>query len=133
MNKKWIIIFSFFFSFTGFSQQKTYTEKDYARNPHWISMMNTEGVNFNETVRAYDIYWQNHILPEEEADRYIGKGGKENKRISKKELRDRRAGAAMRFEIKKFEHWKIKNEPFIKENGHIMSADERLKFHNEHP
>ncbi len=132
MNKKWIIIFSLLFTITGYSQKKTISEKDYAKNPYWIDMMNTEGVNFNETIKAYDIYWQNHSLPEEEGDRYIGKGEKENKKISKKELKDRRSGAAMRFEIKKFEHWKIKNEPFVKENGNIMTAAERIKFHNEH-
>ena len=38
----------------------------------------------------------------------------------------------MRFKIKKFEHWKIINEPFVKENGHIMTTEEKLKFHNQH-
>ncbi len=132
MNKKWLLIFSLFLSFSGFSQKKSFSEKDYAKNPYWIDMMNTEGVNFNETIKAYDIYWQHHDQPEEEGDRYTGKGEKDNKKISKKELKDRRAGATMRFEIKKFEHWKIKNEPFVKENGNIMTAAERIKFHNEH-
>ena len=133
MNKKWVVIISLLLSIPGFSQKKILSEKDYAGKPYWIDMMNTEGVNFNETIKAYEIYWQHHKEPEEEADRYIGKGQNENKKISKKELKDRRAGAAMRFEMKKFEHWKIKHEPFVKENGHIMTAAERIKFHNEHP
>ncbi len=95
-------------------------------------MMDVEGVNFTETLKAYDIYWQHHNLPEEEGDRYTGKAGAQKKKISKKELKERREGAAMRFEVKRFQHWKIKNEPFVKENGNIMTADERLKFQQQH-
>ena len=133
MNKKWILLFVLFFSLAGFSQEKTLTEKDYARKPYWIDMMDIEGVNFNETLKAYDIYWEHHNLPEEVGDRYIGKGEKTRKKISKKELKERREEAAMQFQVKKFKHWKIKNEPFVKENGNIMTAAEKIKFHNEHP
>ncbi len=133
MNKKWILLIVLFFSLTGFSQKKTLTEKDYARKPYWIDMMDIEGVNFNETLKAFDIYWAHHSMPEEEGDRYIGKGEKTSKKISKKELKERREEAAMQFQVKKFKHWKIKYEPFVKENGNIMTAAERIKFHNEHP
>jgi hypothetical protein len=133
MNKKWILLIVLFFSLAGFSQKKTLTEKDYARKPYWIDMMDIEAVNFNETLKAYDIYWEHHNLPEEEGDRYIGKGQKNSKKISKKELKERREEAAMQFQVKKFNHWKIKHEPFVKENGNIMTAAERIKFHNEHP
>ena len=132
MIKKLFFIFSLFFSIAAFGQAKPLTEKDYAQKPYWIQMMDKESVNFNETVNAYDIYWQHNDMPAEEGDRYIGKGDQSKIKISKKEAKERREGAEMRFQIKKFQHWKIKNEPFVKENGNIMTAAERLQFHNQH-
>jgi len=131
MIKNFILSTLFFLSFSALAQTKKYTEKDYAQKPVWIQLMDIEGVNFNETLKAYDIYWQHHTLPEEEGDRYNGKGAQKKRKISKKELREIQAGAEMRFQLKKFEHWKIKNEPFVKENGNIMTADERIKFQNQ--
>lgn len=132
MNKKWLIPAFVLLSISAIAQQKKLTEKDYAQKPHWIQMMDVEGVNFNETLKAYDVYWQHNNLPEEEGDRYIGKGDAKKKKVSKKELKEINKSAEMRFQIKKFEHWKIINEPFVKENGNIMTAAEKLKFHNQY-
>src|SRR3954468_443423 len=41
-------------------------EKDYARHPFWISMMDDEHVNYFEAVKAYEIYWRFHSKPVEE-------------------------------------------------------------------
>ena len=131
MTKKFLFILFTFFSLTGSGQAKTFTEKDYAQKPYWIQMMDIEGVNFNETLKAYDIYWQHHAMPEEQGDRYTSKSDQSKKKVSKKELKERREDAEMSFQVKKFLHWKIKNEPFVKENGNIMTATERLKFHNQ--
>jgi hypothetical protein len=131
MFKKLIFVVGLLSAVSGYSQGKKLTEKDYVQSPHWISMMDIEGVDFNETVKAYVIYWQHHEMPEEEGDRVLQKGDA-GKKISKKELKAIREGAAMRFQIKKFQHWKIINENFVKENGHIMTAEEKLKFHNQH-
>ena len=132
MIRKWTFLILLFFSLEGFGQAKPLTEKDYAQKPHWIGMMDIESVNFNEAIKAYDIYWAHHNMPDEEGDRYIGKGDQLKKKISKKELRERKAGEEMRFQVKKFQHWIIKHEPFVKANGNIMTAEERLQFHNQH-
>ena len=132
MMQKWLLIAAVLFTTTAVAQQKKLTDKEYAQKPHWIQMMETEGINFNETIKAFDIYWQSHPMPEEEGDRYIGKGDDLKKKPSKKEAKEMARAAEMRFQIKKFEHWKIINEPFVKENGNIMTADEKLKFHNQH-
>ncbi|MEO8770198.1 MAG: hypothetical protein ABI402_08940 [Ferruginibacter sp.] len=133
MIKKILLGISLLFSLTTFGQTKTVTEKEYAKKPYWIKMMDIEGVNYNEIVKAYTVYWKHHELPEEEGDRYIGKGNQAKEKLSKKELKELRESNAMRFQVKKFEHWKIKNEPFIKENGNIMTPEERIKFHNQNP
>ncbi len=133
MTKQFLLGLSLLLSFSVFGQTKAPSEKDYAKKPYWIKMMDVEGVNYREVLKAYDIYWQHHKLPEEEGDRYIGKGDQQKEKHSKKELKELKESEAMRFQIKKFEHWKIKNEPFVKENGNIMTAAERLKFHNQNP
>lgn len=133
MIKKWVVLVFVLFSTSTFAQQKKLTEKDYALKPHWIQIMEKEGINYNETIKAFEIYWQNNKIPEEEGDRYIGKGDeKKKKKVSKKEMKEIARGAEMRFQIKKFEHWKIINEPFVKENGNIMTVDEKLKFHKKY-
>jgi hypothetical protein len=132
MTFKLMLAFSLIFSIAGFGQSKALTDKDYAQKPHWIQMIEVEGVNFNETVKAYEIYWQHHDMPDEQGDRYIGKGDQNKKKLSKKEIKEGKEAAEMLFQVKKFKHWKIKNEPFVKENGNIMTAEERLQFHNQH-
>ena len=132
MTKNWIVVISFFLSISGFGQTAKLTDNDYALKPYWIGMIEMEGVNFNETLKAYDIYWQHHDLPVEEGDRYNGKGEQTKTKHLKKELKEKQESARMAFHVKKFLHWKIKNEPFVKENGNIMTAAERLRFHQQH-
>ena len=132
MTKKGLFILLTFLCLAGSAQVKTHHDRDYAQKPYWIKMMDIEGVNFNETLKAYDIYWQHHELPQEQGDRYSGKGELSKINVSKKELKERREEAEMGFQVKKFLHWKIRNEPFVKENGNIMTAAERLQFHQQH-
>lgn len=132
MAKHFLSAFLLLLTLHSYSQTKKFSDKEYARKPHWIQMMDIEAVNYKEVLKAYHIYWQHHSLPEEEADRYIGKGNEKKEKLSKKELRERREGEKMRFQIKKFERWKIKNEAFVKENGEVMTAEERLKLTQPH-
>ena len=132
MIKKYLFISLVLISASVNAQQQKLSEKDYAKNPYWITLSQIEGVNFIETVKAFEIYWQNHQMPEEDGDRYIGKGDEKKKKVSIKEMKEITKATDMRFKIKKFEHWKIINEPFVKENGHIMTTEEKLKFHNQH-
>lgn len=121
---------SLFLTLASLGQARKLTDKDFAKKPYWIQMMDQESANFNEAVRAYDIYWQNNSMPEEEGDRYIEKNTPA-KPLSKKEYKAIREGDEMRFQIKRFKHWVLINEPFVKENGFIMTAEERLRVHNK--
>ena len=133
MIKKFLLGIALLMSVTAFSQAKPATEKEYAKKPYWIKMLDIEGVNYYEVIKAYTIYWKHHELPEEEADRYIGKGNQGKEKLSKKELKELRESNKMRFQVKKFMHWKIKNEPFVKENGNIMTPEERVRFYHQNP
>ena len=128
--KKWLLILFTFLSISGFGQAKMPTEKDYIRKPYWIQFMDQETVNFNEAVKAFDVYWANHKMPEEEGDRIIAKN-EPAKPLSKKEIKEIREGDEMRFQVKRFKHWIIINESFVKPDGFTMTAEERLRFHNQ--
>ena len=130
MVKKIFFFTALLFSLAASAQTKQLTEKDYARRPYWIQLMDQETVNFNEAVKAFDIYWANHKMPEEEGDRVIGKN-EPAKPLSKKEIKEIREGDEMRFQVKRFKHWVIINESFVKPDGFTMTAEERLRFHNQ--
>ena len=131
MIKRIFFFTALFFSLAASAQTKLLTEKDYARRPYWIQLIDQETVNFNEAVKAFDIYWANHKMPEEEGDRVIGKN-EPAKPLSKKEIKEIREGDEMRFQVKRFKHWIIINEAFVKPDGFTMTAEEKLRFHNQH-
>ena len=91
-------------------------------------MMNDEDVNYFEAIKAFDLYWTTHSKPEGESDMDIKQTEKNKKRFSKREIKEAREEASMRMNIKKFDWWKNKMEPFVKEDGTIMNADERRKL-----
>jgi len=130
MIKKCLLAAFLFLSLASSGQNKKLTDADYGRKPYWIQMMDQETVNFNEALRAFEIYWQNHDMPEEEGDRYIERRPVV-KRLTKKEYKAIREGDEMRFQIKRFRHWIIINEPFVKENGFTMTAEERIRLYNQ--
>jgi len=130
MVKGILLSVSLFWAVVTFGQARKLTEKDFAQKPYWIQMMDQESVNFNEALRAFEVYWQNHKFPEEEGDRYIQRNPVV-KPLSKKEYKAIREGDEMRFQIKRFKHWIIINENFVKENGFTMTAEERLRLYNQ--
>jgi hypothetical protein len=113
---------------TGVNAQKTFTEKEYKQTAHWITMMDEPKANYFEVIKAFEMYWINHKMPEGESDMNVRQKEKNTKRFSNKELRSARQDASMRMKIKKYYWWKEKMEPFVKGDGTIMSAEERRKL-----
>ena len=127
MKKLFLLcIFSIAIS-TSFSQT-IYSTSDYTKKPIWINMMDDPHVNYWEAIKAYEAYWTSHTKPVGESDMDVKNVSKNKKRFSQREIREARAEAAMRMQVKKFEWWKTKMEPFVKEDGTIMTADERRKM-----
>jgi len=109
--------------------QSKYSEKDFANKPIWISMMDEEHVNYFIALKAFDTYWANHKKPEGESDMDVQQTEKNKKRFSKREVREAREEAKMRMQIKKFNWWKNKMEPFVQDDGTIVLPAERLKLY----
>jgi len=123
---------------TAHSQPVQRTLKEYAKYPYWIEMMDDPNVNYFEAVKAYDTYWKNREKPKEE-DEIIGKKlhDSESERhreswISRLFSGDKeKESQKYAFECKKFEHWKMKSEPYVQPDGRILSPEERLKIWKE--
>ena len=105
---------------------KAHTEKEYARDPLWISMIKDSTVNFFEAEKAYKIYFQHHALPGGEHD-VIGEHSKAEKNPSKKELRKLKADDRMRMEVKKYDRWKQRMLPYVQADGSILTPSQRLQ------
>ena len=41
---------------------------NYSKKPYWIEMMKDPKVNYFETIKAYDAFWENRKQPKEEDD-----------------------------------------------------------------
>lgn len=114
--------------------QSTAKKLNYSKHPYWIEMMNDPKANYFETLKAFEQFWQNKKLPLEEDD-VIGQTKKEptknnflSKLFKSKEEREEEEIRKYSFDIKKFNHWKLKVTPFVQEDGTILDADERLKL-----
>ena len=112
-------------------------QKQFTKEPEWITMMEDSNANYYLTIAAYDQFWKNREKPTEE-DEIIGEGKPLNKRSKLKMLlfdwldaKERREAQKYKLDCKKFEHWKLVNFPYVQEDGRILSKDEQLKIWKE--
>lgn len=107
---------------------------NYSKKPYWIDMIKDPTVNYFEAIKAYDLFWENRKKPQEEND-VIGQSksvaSKRNflsRWFKTKEERDEEAIKKYTLDVKKFNHWKLKVEPYVQADGSILDADARLKL-----
>ena len=132
MKKITLLVFLLLSGYLTQAQQvKVYTEKDYARNPIWISMIKDTTVNFFDAEKAYKIYFQHHQKPGGEHD-VIGEHAKEQKNPSKKARRELQEEDHMRMEVKKYEHWRQRVLPYVQSDGTILTSSQRLQIWKDH-
>jgi hypothetical protein len=108
--------------------------------PKWVSMMEDPNVNFFEAVKTYQDYWKTHKKPVSESELFE----KENKRPKdERKAEDEReaerlgklgqalSGAELeqteylKYQSKRFDKWVIEVKPWVQENGHILTYEER--------
>lgn len=109
------------------AQDKTETEKLYAKKPVWIAMVDDTLTNYFEAEKAFNIYWQHHEKPETEHD-VIGEHEERSRIPSRRKQRKLEEEDKMRMEIRKYEKWHDLIVPYVKEDGRIMYPSERLQL-----
>lgn len=134
MKKRiFIIILLAWGGISAFSQSKNYSDKYLSKHPVWIQMIDKEETNYFEATKAFDLYWKNRELPLEEEEVLDSKFEKERKEDEKGffyRLFHRNEAEAKKyvFEYKKFKHWQRSVEPYVQEDGRILSKEEQLKI-----
>ena len=112
-------------------------QNSYKKNPVWIEMMESENTNYFEAIKAYDTYWTTHEKPNDEEGESMNENDGVNKikehgeKLSKRELKELEEYRWMRFQIKRFEHWKMEMLPYVQDDGSILTMDQRIKLWEE--
>ena len=135
-----------FFVVSALSQTH-YSKREMKKNPVWIGMIKDERSNYFEALKAFELYFTTHKFPVMEEEE-MGKNEKLKERIVKSEAKfkkkkhrvaeDRNAAqkekheeTKLAFEVKRFNHWEMQTRPYVKEDGSIMTAEERMKVWKE--
>lgn len=99
--------------------------------PGWVKAMNDPNANYNLAVKDYEAFWKTHEKPADE-EQLMNKGTEEVKQnikaLSKREIKHQRELDYYRYQCKRFDNWVRENKPYVQPDGHILSADERLKL-----
>jgi len=103
---------------------------NYAAHPYWIKMMDDPNANFFEVEKAFEIYFSKHDLPEAEHD-VIGEYKEREKFPSKRVIRKSKQENKLRMQVKKYNWWHEDNLPYVQNNGHILSPEERVRLHQQ--
>lgn len=135
--KRILMLFALFFCFQAVAQEKP-IEKDYAKNPLWIAMIDNPNANYFEALKAYEIYFKANKMPEEPEELAHEKTKKGTQRevplsqnLTKEELAKKEAEQELALQVKRFKRWKREVLPFVQEDGRILSADEQIKVWEE--
>jgi hypothetical protein len=107
----------------------------YRAAPLWKDMLDDPNANYFEVQKAYQLFWEGKEAPEDE-DAVIGehriKNNMANRVFNAKELNEQKERDALSFDCKKYHWWLIKNEPYVRDDGSIMSPEQRLELWRKH-
>ena len=108
--------------------------------PRWVLMMEDPSVNFFDALKEYESFWLTHKKPVSEAETFEtqaldGKAAEdrrlqeERKRIEKLGPpltgRDLEIAEYLKYQSKRFDKWVIEVKPWVQDNGHILTYEER--------
>ena len=110
--------------------------KVYRTTPLWKDMIDDSTANYFEVQKAFALFWEGKKLPEEEEEVIGEKGRLKNNLINRifnaNELKEQELRDKYAFDYKRYRRWLIKTEPYVKEDGSIMTPSERLQLWQNH-
>jgi hypothetical protein len=132
MNIRAFYITSFWLllSFCASAQSRQYSEKEYAREPLWIGMLDDTLANFFEVEKAFNIYFKHNELPASEHD-MIGEHAPRQKTPTKRQQKKIEEDSYLRRQVKKYHRWHEKMLPWVQPDGRILTPAERLAIWQE--
>lgn len=120
---------------TTLPAQNSFTDKSCRKYPHWITMMDDTLANYNDVIRAFDLYWEEHEMPFEE-DQIVGMKDADEKERKEPSQWLRRLFSSKRtpdeteiaYALKRYRYWKLMSEPWVQEDGTILSPYQRRQI-----
>ena len=111
----------------------------YAEFPLWIEMMEDTLTNYFEAQKAFETYWKSRPLPVEEEDIIGHTAWKAEDRKSwlqkifttKKERKEQES-ELLAFQFKKFKNWERAMQPYVQDDGSILTPTQRIAIWREH-
>jgi hypothetical protein len=117
---------------------KKYSTRKLKKEPHWIEMMNNPNANYYETIRAFRLYWKDRVLPREpfetegmdSFEREVGlidenESEKEREREERRRAKQNKKRIDYSAEVRAFKGWLQDVKPWVREDGSIMTEQER--------
>lgn len=128
--KSKLLFILIYFSCSAFAQHECSKEqlREYRKNAHWVSMMNDSSVNYFQAKIAFEEFWKGKPTPESIMEGEKEEQGEERSLISRILKSEETYNAEIleySEEHKKFLHWLRVNAPYVREDGSIMSQEER--------
>lgn len=104
----------------------------YRSTPIWKEMIADTNANYFEVQHAFELFWEGKELPTEE-DEIIGEKRKLknnfiNRTFNAAELKAQQLKEELAFDYKKYQWWLLKMQPYVKDDGSIMTPTERLQL-----
>ena len=137
-----ILVFILLAFTSGSNAQEAQMSKDtsnyklYRTIPLWKDMIDDTTANYFEVQKAFDLFWEGKKLPEEEEEVIGEKGRLKNNWVNRifnaNELKEQELREKYSFDYKRYRRWLIKAEPYVKEDGSIMTPSERLRLWKAH-
>lgn len=102
--------------------------REFRKNAHWVAMMSDTNVNYFKAKIAFEEYWRGKPSPESIMEGEKEEEGEKRSLLSRALKSEKRYNAEIleyAQEHKKFLHWLRVNKPYVKEDGSIMSEEEK--------
>ena len=142
MLHRFAIVFAVTFLATLYSQAQSV---DHFVQPDWVAMIDDPSVNYFDALKSYDNYWKTHPKPTEEEEEFgnpVDAKGKSEKVLRREERERERESSRkkklkgesleqveyLKYQSKRFENWALEVKPWVQENGHILTYEERTEI-----
>ena len=101
----------------------------YKSHPVWIQMMEIEHVQYDEALKAFNLYWSDKEKPSGEHELFSATDPEKATKASsiKKKMNAHSPAVIYAMEYKKFMHWQQKVLSYLNEDGTVMNANERIE------
>ena len=107
------------------AQRTAPSDREAARNPVWIPMMDDTLANYFAVERAFTTYFAHHQMSEGEHD-IIGEHAERERRMSRRKQRRLQKEEELRMAVKRYYFWHDQNLPYVQQDGRILTPSERI-------